>query len=147
VNDNLHAELNTAIDAVLGQLHDAVETMHRVMLDERAALDTGKADALDDATSFKQSLLRRIESLDAERKQLGKQAGIDTAAHALWPEIVDSLARCKQLNLVNGGIVTQRLKYVRKALGLLTGHSEISEIYGPTGEARSATRSAQLARA
>lgn len=143
----LHDDLDAAIDAVIGSMLGAVETLHTALLDERGALDSGSAEALDKAGRFKLSLLQRLESLDVERKHLGSAGAIDTALHPSWPAIVTCLAKCNALNQVNGGIVNQRLGHVRKALSLLTGAPQSTELYGPAGHARSAYRSASLAQA
>ena len=147
MNAGLNAEIAVAVEAVIGQMHQAVTTLQQALTDERRALDAGSADALDEATSFKQSLLRRLEALDVERKHLGRAGNVDTALHPAWPTIVEGLARCKDMNQINGGIVNQRLRHVRKALSLLTGRPETSELYGPGGYARGAARPGMLAQA
>ena len=46
MNAGLNAEIAVAVEAVIGQMHQAVTTLQQALTDERRALDAGSADAL-----------------------------------------------------------------------------------------------------
>jgi flagella synthesis protein FlgN len=143
----MHAEMNAALEAVVVDMHGVVTALHDALVLEREALDASDVAGLDDAGHTKQTLLVRIESLEVERLQLSKAAQVDPSSGDVWPQILLSLAQCKQLNQVNGSIVNQRLAQVRQALSLLTGADQHGQTYGPGGYARAPLRSASLAQA
>lgn len=144
---SLPAELEAALRAVIAEMRGGVDILHEILLDERAALDSGDAIALDKASHAKQARLELIENLDSERRQLADAAGGDDASRDGWKEFVTALALCQQLNEINGRIVGQRMVQVRQALSLLTGGASDGELYGPGGRARASLRSSTLAQA
>ncbi len=144
---SLPAELEAASQAVIAEMRGGVDILHEILLDERAALDSGDAVALDKASRAKQARLELIETLDAERRQLADAAGGDDTTREGWKEFVTALALCQQLNEINGRIVGQRMVQVRQALSLLTGGASDGELYGPGGHSRASLRSSTLAQA
>lgn len=142
----VHQELDDALAAVLGDMRQAVDQLARALEEERLALDASDSDALDQAGSRKQAILLQLEQLDGERRQLGDaRAATSPAAETAWAGVVQTLQRCQSLNQRNGSVVHQRLSQVRQALAVLTGHSNLSELYGRSGELQASLRSKVLA--
>lgn len=126
-------ELAQALEDVTTDMQAAVVELRAVLDAEREALEQRDSLALDAATSAKADLLRRLEALETERRQLG-----DLTPHAEasgnWRHICRQLEACRHVNEINGSIVTQRLRDVRFALGILRGSGEGAPVlYGPGG--------------
>jgi flagella synthesis protein FlgN len=138
-----------ALEAVEADMAVAVEALHRALMQERAALDSADADALDLAGEAKVGHLRTLEGLDVERRQLLSALGDgETAANAqpAWRRIREKLAACHALNGTNGAIVSRRLSQVRGALAALTGAHESPSTYGPAGHQIASPLTASRAR-
>jgi flagella synthesis protein FlgN len=138
--------VDDALQAVLSDMQHALSQLARVLEAERAAVHALNSAALDSAGADKQALLQRLEQLDLERQQLLREAPPTAPAFAAtWPQIVQSLRACQQLNQRNGSAVSQRLAQVREALSILTGHVGEDGLYGRGGELRASLRSQVLA--
>ncbi len=125
-----------AQDAAIADMQPATVELRAVLDAEREALDRHDSIALDAATSSKAQLLQRLESLDAERRQL-EQLAPAHAPSAPWPQICLQLGACRRINEINGSIVTQQLAFVRRALSVLRGSGEgPPALYGPAGHAQ-----------
>ena len=134
--------VNDALQAVLGEMQQALNQLAVVLDAERSAVHALDSAALDDAGASKQSLMQHLEQLDTERLQLLREAPSSTPAFtAAWPQIVQSMRACQQLNQRNGNAVSQRLGQVREALSVLTGHAGESSVYGRGGALRTSLRS------
>lgn len=141
----LGQDFDKALAAVMGDLAVEVDALHASLIEERLALDHGDAQALDAAGRTKGNLLDRIDRLDAERRQLGDAAGVDSLADPRWAPTVERLRECRNLNETNGRIVGQRMSHVRQALAVLSGEAPGGSTYGPNGVAKVKLRSATLA--
>lgn len=148
MSQQLRHELDDALNAVLAEMRQSVDQLLQALESERVALDDNDTEALDRAGSQKQQAMLHLEQLDTERLQLQKELSNPTATQeSSWAIVVNSLQRCQQLNLRNGGVVNQRLQQVRNALAVLTGNAGDSKLYGRTGELRTNLRSQMLAEA
>lgn len=146
MNRQLQNELDNALDAVLGDMQQAVDQLAQVLEDERTALGENNSEALDQAGTHKQELMLQLERLDIERQQLGREhPDMARTLEPTWAGIVQSLRRCQQLNQRNGSAVNQRLNQVRQALAILTGHTGEGGLYGRSGEVHASLRSQMLA--
>lgn len=126
-------ELAQALEDVTSDMQTAVVELRAVLDAEREALEQRDSLALDAATSAKSDLLRRLESLEAERRQLDDLAP-HPGASGIWRHICGQLEACRHINEINGSIVAQRLRDVRFALGILRGSGEGTPLlYGPGG--------------
>lgn len=144
----LHAELESALAAVVEDMRLATAELATVLEAERDALAGADAAALDRVGERKQALMQQLEQLDAERVQLGHSA--PAAAHLLepaWQQVLGTLQICRDLNQRNGTLVGQRLGQVRRALAVLSGQSGEAGVYGPSGELHPALRPHSLAQA
>jgi flagellar biosynthesis protein FlgN len=108
MSPNLQAELGAALRTVLDE--------------EREALNSADAKALNRSGEAKQMLMRRLEQLDVERLHLSStSAEAAQQMEPTWRELLKSLATCRDKNQRNGALVGQRLTQVRRALSVLTG--------------------------
>lgn len=148
MSPNLQAELGAALRTVLDEMSATTAQLIHVLDEEREALNSADAKALNRAGEAKQMLMRRLEQLDVERLHLCSTSPeaaqqVDTQ----WRELLRSLAVCRDKNQRNGALVGQRLAQVRKALAVLTGNDAQSGTYGQNGALQDTHRSVQLAQA
>ena len=144
----LHHELETALVAVVEDLHRSATELSATLAAEREALVGADATALDRVGARKQALMQQLEQLDAERVQMLKLAPAAAPLEARWREVLELIRVCQELNQRNGSLVSQRLSQVREALAVLTGQGGNAKgVYGPGGELRTALRSHHLASA
>jgi flagella synthesis protein FlgN len=145
----LHHELETALAAVVEDLHRSVTELAATLTAEREALVGADAAALDRAGAHKQALMQQLEQLDAERVQLLKvEPSAAARVESRWREVLELLRGCHEMNQRNGSLVSQRLTQVREALAVLSGQGgDARGLYGPGGEVRTALRSHHLASA
>ncbi|TBR37176.1 MULTISPECIES: flagellar export chaperone FlgN [Dyella] len=143
----LQAELESALDAVIGDMRTAVHELTDALAAERAALEQADVEALHQASTAKQTHTELLEKLDGERLHLLRAVAYPAyAERADWDDVVNGLAQCQMANQYNGQIVGQRLRQVRQALSVLTG-TEAAGVYGPKGSVDSQHRSQSLAEA
>lgn len=149
MSKQLHHELETALTAVVEDLHRAATELGATLAAEREALIGADAAALDRAGTRKQALMQQLEQLDAERVQmLELEPAAAARVEPRWREVLELLRGCHELNLRNGSLVSQRLAQVREALAVLSGQGgEVRSVYGPGGDVRTALRPHHLASA
>jgi flagella synthesis protein FlgN len=129
------AELDGAREAVAAEMEVAVVELRSLLDAERQALDRLDAVALDAATAAKAQVLERLESLEAERRQLDDLAP-PREPSAARRNLHRQLEACRRINTINGSIVEHRLHGVRRALGILRGSGEAPPLlYGRGGHA------------
>lgn len=146
MNRPLQHELTSVLGAVIEDMRLASLELASVLEAERNALAEADVTVLDRVGERKQRLMQQVEQLDAERLQLSRSApAVPGAREPGWQEVLDTLARCRDLNQRNGSLVTQRLGQVRRALAVLTGRNGESGVYGPSGELHPSLHSHRLA--
>lgn len=144
----LQGELDGALNAVICEMQLAVDELGQVLETERGALGESDSEALNRAGSRKQALMLKLEQLDVERLQLNRQSPDEAARlDPEWDRVVQCLRSSQQLNQRNGHEVAQRLRQVRQALSILTGHAGETSVYGRAGELSVKMRSRTLAEA
>ncbi|MET0331014.1 MAG: flagellar protein FlgN [Dyella sp.] len=144
----LQAELGDTLRTVIDEMTASTQQLIQVLDEERLALSTADAEALNQAGEAKQMLMRRLEQLDAERQQLSTAS--PQAAQEVqdsWTQLLATLTICRDNNLRNGTLVGQRLSMVRRALAVLTGQDNDSGTYGRSGTLMTRHRSVPLAEA
>jgi flagella synthesis protein FlgN len=146
MSSTLRHECVDALAAVQGDMRLALDLLTQALEAEHEALGKGDIEALDRAGARKQVLMQQLEQLDAERRLLLRTQARPTPDPA-WFAIEQSLRHCHQLNQRNGGIVSQRLHWVRQALALLTGADGSNGLYDRSGELHASPRSRPLAAA
>jgi flagella synthesis protein FlgN len=144
----LRQECVDALATVQGDMRLALDLLTQVLETEHEALGKGDIEALDHAGARKQALMQQLEQLDAERRLLLQpEPPARATPDPMWTAIEQSLRHCHQLNQRNGGIVSQRLHWVRQALALLTGADGSNGLYDRSGELHASPRSRPLAAA
>jgi len=148
MSPNLQAELGAALRSVLDDMSATTAQLIHVLDEEREALNSADAKALNRAGEAKQMLMRRLEQLDVERLHLcSTSAEAAQQVDTQWRALLKSLTQCRDKNQRNGALVSQRLAQVRKALAVLTGNDTQSGTYGQNGALQDTHRSVQLAQA
>lgn len=142
------SELHGALQAVSEDMQQALGGLALALEAELAAVRALDSAALDSAGAQKQALLKHLEELDTERRQLLRAApDARSERDPAWPGIEQALRTCQQLNQRNGKIVNKHLTQVREALSILTGHAGEGGLYGQDGSVRASLRSHVLAQA
>lgn len=148
MSPNLQAEIGAALRAVLDEMSATTAQLINVLDEEREALNSADAKALNRSGEAKQMLMRRLEQLDVERLHLcSTSAEAAQQVDTQWRELLKSLTVCRDKNQRNGTLVGQRLAQVRRALAVLTGNDTQAGVYGQNGALQETHRSVQLAQA
>lgn len=142
----LQAELDSALRTVVDEMSAAATQLISVLDEEREALNSADASALNRAGEAKQLLMRQLEQLDAERLHM-RTASLPASQETqpAWGNVLNSLLACRDKNLRNGALVSQRLTQVRRALSALTGNPDANSTYSHSGELKAGYRSVPLA--
>lgn len=141
-------ELRGALRAVSADMHQALQELTLALETELHAIHALDSAALDNAGARKQVLLKRLEELDVERRQLLREAPDAQAARdPAWPQIEQTLRSCRELNQRNGKLVNRHLGQVREALAILTGSDGEGRLYDHAGSVHPRPRSHVLAEA
>ncbi|WP_170285805.1 flagella synthesis protein FlgN [Propionivibrio limicola] len=129
---------------------EAVRQFSDLLRREQQALSTGDTNSLPGLAEKKDVLIEGINALTSRRNQhlvacgLGiDRPGIDswcathpgeTAVAAIWSEILEAVAKARDLNRLNGELIQMRLQYTNKALGVLLRREDALDLYGPDGQ-------------
>lgn len=155
-------QFRDALRQLLGAQDECATRLLGALESERAALQAGDAERLDDLTGVKSGLLRTLDELGHDQMRLlaglafdQDGAGMEQALAWCDPDaelrrqqrdLGQRLKRCRELNERNGLTVQYRLGYVRRALDVLNGSPPgSSNVYGPDGLASAASPSRLLA--
>jgi flagellar biosynthesis/type III secretory pathway chaperone len=114
--------------ALAGQLLDCLHAEH-------AALARGDAEAIRDCARNKLEYFRLLEPYAAQ------------PAHALSPQLLDTLRACRDQNLANGAVIEQQRRATHQALAVLRGSVAEPALYGPAGTSPSLPGGRSLATA
>lgn len=141
-------ELRDALRAVSADMRQALQDLTLALQTELHAIHALDSAALDAAGGRKQALLKRLEDLDAERRQLRREAPDAQAIRdPEWAQIEQALRSCQELNQRNGTLVNRHLGQVREALSILTGSDGEGRLYDHAGSVHPRPRSHVLAQA
>ena len=132
-------------ESLLGQFVAALDR-------EQSALTEGLIDELPRYAEEKSALATRLNQLATQRnaqlKALGvaaDRAGLDAwfaahpddqAANKHWTGILALAAEAKELNRLNGELITMRLQHNARALEALHGGQHALDLYGPDGQSK-----------
>jgi flagella synthesis protein FlgN len=123
---------------------------------EQAALSSGDTDQLPALIEQKNQSASQLAILAKERNALlvaqgyaTDRAGIEawcakhprqTAVAETWQKTISLASEARELNNLNGKLITLRMQYNAKALEALRGGSNSLDLYGPDGQATSLGR-------
>lgn len=137
---------------------DQASALNTALQLEKDILSNKDFDGLEIVTSKKQALIDALNALDAERQQLlhesgygADSAGVEDFIHTLqgarrqrleglWRRLLDTVAACKQQNLVNGSIIGMSMRHCAQALAVLCGQDPRDAVYDPRGNAAANTQ-------
>jgi flagellar biosynthesis/type III secretory pathway chaperone len=145
LTDEGHLSPTDVIDrsvAVAQQLLDLLK-------EERKLLAGVDHDALTPVFARKSELATQLSELDQERAAQEETLGIETSTeHSHWALYCTLLEHCREANAINGRLVQDRQRHVRRALGILRGQTDSDpEIYSQRGSTLPGARSQDLGRA
>ena len=117
----LHRSLSTAAE------------LKAVLENERDALESADAEALQEAAVEKRHSVQALETLEAARAQIARQAGFDTAPESMpdiarclpgsgvsdaWDRYLFIAKECSELNARNGAVINMRRSQIHQTLSV-----------------------------
>jgi flagella synthesis protein FlgN len=146
-----------AISKLLQSESDLVGRFIALLQQEQDALKVGGTSALPTLAAKKSELAERLNELSEQRNLLLKTAGLtvdgegmrswlaqskdDRFAAAAWEKLLKLAAEAKELNRLNGQLITLRLSATNRALETLTQQPQDAALYGKNGQTSSLTGS------
>lgn len=143
--------LREGLAELLGAERARAERMLEVLGLEREALARRDFPAIEQAAAEKERLIAALESLAERHTALLRSGGVTVSGGKLgealersgmpdlippWDEFQDLLRRCRQQNLVNGGVIEMSRRFAREVLATLRATGPSADLYGRCGERR-----------
>lgn len=137
----------TPLARLLNEEKGLIERFIEVLLQEQAALRSGKAEDLGPISEEKIALVGALNETESRRGQLiekADRAGMTRwlAAHpeervaaGVWAQVLKLAGEAKQHHELNGQLITLHLKRTNEALAVLTHRSDNAKLYGSDGQA------------
>lgn len=136
--------------ALLSDTVKSCERLYNALQDERSALASDDARALDSAVGRKKVHLAELEKLEQRRRallaackrkedlqsmqQFVVENDRNRALQALWSRTLELLAACRKANQTNGAVIASQRRNTSEALGVLRNEPQEPETYGATGK-------------
>lgn len=136
-------------DNVIDRSIVVAEKLLQVLGEEREVLAGIDHDALNPVFARKSDLATQLSELDQERAAQAEENGAATQTeHPHWAHYCTLLEQCRDANAINGRLVQDRQRHVRRALGILRGQSDTDpELYSQRGASVPGAQSQDLGRA
>lgn len=125
-----------SIDQAIAAEGALLQDFIRLLETEQAHLIAGETDPLLALSEQKTRFAEQLNAASDRREALAAAQSVDLNAHAGWAEILRLAEQAKNINLLNGKLIGQRLANNQQALQVLMGATERSSIYGPDGQPR-----------
>jgi flagellar biosynthesis/type III secretory pathway chaperone len=135
MSDDARRRLEDLLDREI----EAAHTLASVLDAERSALTGTSAAELETQTAEKMNLLRRIETMEDERRTLagaagqslpgarvGREASLAASVGQRWHTLMGLMARCRSANQVNGYIIHTRQNQLQQLLGIVRGAAPLT---------------------
>jgi len=135
---------------------DIVQRFVSLLGVEQAALSSGDTDQLPELIEQKNLTANQLGTLAKERNTVlaaqgyaADRAGIEawcehyprhTDVAEAWKKTISLASEARELNNINGKLITLRMQYNAKALEALRGGSNSLDLYGPDGQSTSLGR-------
>lgn len=135
---------------LLGDTVKSCERLHNALQDERVALASNDAGALERAVGRKKIYLAELEKLEQRRRALLAacrcKEDLNTMQRfvvendrnrelqALWSRTLELLAACRKANQTNGAAIAAQRRNTGEALGVLRDAPPEPETYGASGK-------------
>ena len=127
---------------------DAIKTFIEILEKEQNALVQGNIENLDYLASQKTQIIKKLADLGTKRDQYLAVQGLsldtecgnnrlpsaDTLTNTAWTELLQLAKTAKQLNQINGTIISTRLQQSQQALAALKSAAGNVSLYGPKGQ-------------
>lgn len=138
------------LEKILHSSLDKAAELKVVLEAERDALASADAEALQEAALEKRRSVQALETLEAARARIVRQAGFDTAPESMadianclpgsgvtdtWNRYLLVAKECSELNARNGAVINMRRSQIHQTLSLLRHGRAESGTYGPAGQA------------
>lgn len=143
-------------------IHYALD-LKNILDNERTALEHKDTSALNDAAISKKICVNKLDELDRNRGEIGKECGFPGNAESTseliewcdtrheittsWSQFLDIAETCSDLNAGNGAVIRVRQAQVNNALGILREGTTDVNTYGPTGQNGGELKTRSLAEA
>jgi len=140
-----------ALSSLLTEEIAALIELERLLLKERAVLESNELTAIEAVTRERQAKMGELMRLEEQRRSLctlhghpPDYAGLERLlrwcdpAATLQQQLRDRAAhtlRCRDVNDRNGVLVAARLRHIESRLAVLSGRSNLNVTYGRTGSA------------
>lgn len=147
----------SAISKLLQSESDLVGRFVALLQDEQDALKTGETAPLTKLAARKSELAERLNELGEQRNLLLQAAGLtvdvegmrswlaqssdNRLAAAAWEKLLKLAAEARELNRLNGQLITLRLSATNRALATLIQQPQGAALYGKDGQTSSLTGS------
>jgi flagella synthesis protein FlgN len=132
--------------------HELMTSLLEVMKQEQGFLVSADTDGLNQVTPLKSSLITQMATLATQRhaalgaagfaaREAGMEAWLDSCkdadAAALWQSLLALTADAKEVNRVNGMLITRQLAHNQNIINAMRTPASGGEhpTYGPTGQA------------
>lgn len=134
------------LEVALAAEYDAITGNDLAAL--RQAIDT-KYNCLQDLEALNQDKTALVASLGYTKDRAGIEdclLAVDPSGRlpAMWKQLLDSAAACRQRNLVNHHLVDIASRHAYQALCILRGESPSTDVYGSSGNTNDAHDSRSL---
>ncbi|MBV1788848.1 flagellar protein FlgN [Marinobacterium sp. D7] len=154
------------------QLHPLVEQgvellreLQKRLQEERSALESRDLEALQRATSSKESLLAAVQENFTARHNLLSSHGVELSAegweqylnslpqaHALklseqWQALSETLEQVQQESRVNQQIILRGQESTERLLNMLQGKNQKSQLYGSSGKSNNFSTQSRIGKA
>ena len=144
----MHAEgTQPTLESILAEEVRCTDRLLSCMAEERTALVARNMHALQSSIEDKVKHTQQLESLEQQREAAMKALGFQAdkvqqcieaqprteRLQALWTQVLENTAACRDANLSNGGILESGRQHVELALGILRGQSGAPALYNTAG--------------
>lgn len=146
-----------AIAKLLQSESDLVGRFVALLQQEQDALKAGETAALPELAVKKSELAERLNERGEQRNLLLQSAGLTADGEGMrawlaqsgdnrlaaqaWEKLLNLAAEARELNRLNGQLITLRLSVTNRALETLTQHPQDATLYGKNGQTSSLTGS------
>ncbi|RZI42108.1 flagellar protein FlgN [Herbaspirillum sp. HC18] len=152
--------LGSSLAQSLGEELRAAASLLDVLRQEQSCLIEANVDELAKLTPEKTKIVVRMSELAQNRYRALANAGFDandtgmekwasstaaqTAAVKSWKELLDFAREAKELNRVNGMLISKHMSRNQAALNILQGAPQGGTMYGPNGQSTTQASSRKL---
>jgi flagella synthesis protein FlgN len=144
----MRSSVTSPIDR-LAQEHQAIVDLNQILEREQAHLIEADTDALNGLTGEKNRIVALMTELANARHQSLTAAGYaagdagmqswlerNEGGHvAQWNALLSLATSAKEINRINGLLISKQMTHNRQALNILQGTASGSNFYGPNGQA------------